>query len=202
MVFTMKFPRLVLRCSAAAILLFALPGCERRTPEEAALKAENEKLKAKLAQPRGTPGGAKEAGSHPGKADLVLDINELWNQRFGDNDFRAKQRLSGKTIRVTGLFDGVSRETVSLYGSAKISLNVRLNAHLENTHASKLQDALASFEKGAAVTLQGKFAFDRMGLDDAIFVNKATGATLTPAEVLALANQGVGGPAPAEKPKE
>ena len=199
MVVPMNFSHLVVRFSAVAAFIFTLPGCDRSAPQVAALKAENEKLKAELAQLKPKPNGTKEGASQPGKADLVLDINELWSQRFEDNEFRAKQRLSGKTIRVTGLVEGVNGHTISVFGAGKVSRSVRLSVSLESTHATKMQEGLASLETGAPVTVQGKFAFDRMGLDDSLFVDKATGRTLSADEVLALAQAGVSKAAAPEK---
>ena len=199
MVVPMNFSLPIVRCTAAAVLVFTLPGCDRSAAQIAVLKAENERLKAELAQLRPKPNGSKEGENQPGKADLILDISELWSQRFEDNEFRAKQRLSGKTIRVTGLVDGVNGQTISMFGVGKVSRSVRMSANLESTHAAKIQEGLASLEKGATVTVQGKFAFDRMGLDDSTFADKETGRTLTPAEILTLAQAGVSKTAPPDK---
>ena len=199
MVVPMNLSVLVVRCSAAAVLVFTLPGCDRSAPQVAALKAENERLKAEIAQLKHKPNGTKEGESQPGNADLILEINELWSQRFEDNEFRAKQRLSGKTIRVTGLVDGVNGQTISMFGAGKVSRSVRMSANLESTQAAKIQEGLASLEKGATVTVQGKFAFDRMGLDDSLIVDKETGHKLSADEILLLAQAGVSKTPPPDK---
>lgn len=193
-----RFPR---SCSAVA-LLFILGGCDRNASEVSTLRAENDRLRAELAQLRRKPGGAKESESQPGKPDMILGINELWTQRFEDNEFRAKQRLTDKIIRVTGLVDGVSGGTISLFGAGKSGRSVRMGVRLDPAYADRIQGGLASLEKGSSVTVQGKFAFERMGLEESTFVDKATGKTLSPEEMLALAQAGaVKSPSPSDPEK-
>ena len=169
---------------------FALSGCDQGAAEIAALKEENEHLRSELAQLRNKANGVKEAETPTGKADLTLGINELWTQRFEGNEFRAKQRLSDKTIRVTGLVDSISGNTVLLYGTGSAARSVRMSVNLSSAYAAKIQDGLAELEKGLTVTMQGKLAYERMGLDESVFVDKATGKTLFDAEVRALAPGG------------
>lgn len=191
----MKSSRTVIGCVAALIAALALSGCDQNAAEIEALKADNERLRTELALLRNRTNGVQETEMQAGKADLVLGINALWSQRFEDSsEFRAKQRLAGKTIRVTGVLDNLSANAVSLSGVGTVSRSVRMSANLDPAYAIRVQEGLAALEKGATVTMQGKFAYDRMGLDESVFVDKATGATLFDAELKALGEGGTSAP--------
>ena len=166
--------RLLLNCVFFVAFAAFFTGCDPQSAEMAALKAENDRLRAELANLRGKPIGTISE-STGGKPDLILEFNELWNQRFEDNEFRARQRLADKVLRVTGILDGISRENLLLYGLGR-SKNVRISVNLEKAYASKIQDGLAALERGVTLTVQGRFAYDRMELNDSMIVDKATGA--------------------------
>jgi hypothetical protein len=186
---------------AAAALASFLQGCDRSAAELATLKVENERLRKEIVNLRQNANGAKEPGASAGKPDMILEINELWKQRFEDNEFRAKQRLSDKTLRVTGILDAISSDSMSIYGLGK-SRNVRMGVALEKLYAAKVQDGIAALEKGVSVTVQGKFAYDRMELTDATIVDKASGNPMTAEQLQAFGQIGPDGtPPPAPLPE-
>ena len=189
-------------CVALLAVAFALSGCDQRAAEIAELKADNERLREDLTQLRNKANGVKEAETQSGKADLTLGINELWMQRFEGNEFRAKQRLSDKTIRITGLVDSISGNTVLLYGAGNSARSVRISVNLSSAYAAKIQEGLAELEKGLTVTMQGKFAYDRMSLDESVFVDKATGKTLLDPEIRLLGGDAADGAVPPPVPEK
>ena len=89
-------------------------------------------------------------------------------------------------IRITGLVDSISGNTVLLYGAGNSARSVRIGVNLSSAYAAKIQEGLAELEKGLTVTMQGKFAYDRMSLDESVFVDKATGKTLFDPEIRLL----------------
>ena len=181
------------------VLTFAVGGCDRNAAELAALKADNDRLRAEIANLRQQAGGVKKAETVPGKPDMILGFNDLYQQRFDDNEFRARQRLSGKTLRVTGLMDGMSGESLTIYGVGK-SRNVRMTVNLERSHAARIQDGLAALEKGVTLTVQGKFGFDRMELLEATIVENTSGNPMTTEQLQSLGQVAPGGPPPSEPP--
>ena len=156
-------------------------GCDRNAAELASLKADNERLRAELANLRRKGGGEKDSESAAGKPEQILDVNELWSQRFEEGGFRARQKLSDKALRVTGILDGVSQDSLSIYGVgvARNSLTVSL----DKNYAARIQTGLAALEKGVTITVQGKFLFDRYELKDAVVVDKVSGTPLTTKEL-------------------
>lgn len=191
------------RCVVMLGLTLVVGGCDQKAAEIAALKAENERLRSELANLRSEASGVKKPETASGKPDMILTFNELYSQRFDDNEFRARQRLSGKTLRVTGIADGVSGESLTIYGVGK-SRNVRMTVNLEKSHAAKIQDGLAALEKGVTLTVQGKFGFDRMELLEASIVDNASGNPMTTEQLQALGQVAPGGvppstPLPPEK---
>ncbi len=185
----------VFRCLAAMALLPVLAGCDRHAAELATLKSENERLKTELAKLRQGSDGAKEPGAAAGKPDLTLTLIELWTQRFEENEFRAQQRLAGKLMRVTGTLDEVASDRLSLHepGQAR---NVRMTINLEKQYAARVQQGLGALEKGAMLTVQGKFSYDRMELSDATIVDKTSGAPMTTQQLQAFVQLGSGAPPP------
>ncbi len=147
--------------------------------------------------------GEEEPKASSSQPDMVLEINDLWTQRFEDNEFRARQRLSGKILRVTGLLDTITGESMFLYGVGK-TRDVRMTASLERVYSSKIQAGLATLEKGVTLTVQGKFVYDRVELSDALIVDKATGSVFSVDQIRAIGDPGaisVGSP-PAPKPSK
>ena len=197
----MNISRSAIGFSAACVAAVSLSGCDQHAAEIAILKADNEHLRAELAQLRSKANG-KDPEADNGKPDLTLSINDLWTQRFSDSVFRSKQRLSGKLIRVTGYLDNVSADSVALYGIGKSSRGVRMNVNLNGAYAAKIAEGLGELQKGTELTMQGKFAYERMVLDDSVFVNKETGKTLTDPEIRALAEAGPALPVPATEPEK
>ncbi len=179
----------IFQYGATVALACMFAGCDPHANEMAALKVENEHLRTEIANLRRKASGAKDEEPVSGKPDLILGINELWTQRFEDNEFRAKQRLAGKTLRVTGVLDGISGDNLSLYGVGK-ARSARIGVNLEKSYAMKVQGGLAALEKGVTLTVQGKFAYDRMELNDSVVVDKASGAQLTSEQ---LQTVGLGG---------
>ena len=152
-------------------------GCDRNAAELASLKTDNERLRAELANLRRKGGGEKDSESAAGKPEQILEVDELWSQRF-EGGFRARQRLSDKTLRVTGILDAISQDSLSIYGVG-VSRNSQLTVTLEKNYAARIQTGLAALEKGATITVQGKFLFDRMELKEAMVVDKVSGVPLT-----------------------
>ena len=192
----MKSSRSVIGCAAVCVAAISLCGCDQNAAELAALKADNAHLREELAQLRGKASGGKETDPDSGKPDLTLTVGELWSQRFEDSEFRSKQRLSGKTMRVTGLVENVMGGSVALYGAGKTSRSVKMSVNLNSAYAAKIQVGLAELQKGITVTVQGKFAYERMGLDESVFVDKGTGKTLSDAEIRVLGMSGPDTPLP------
>ena len=152
-------------------------GCDRNAAELASVKADNERLRAELANLRRKGGGEKDSEPASGKPEQILDVSELWSQRFEEGGFRARQKLSDKALRVTGILDGISQDSLSIYGVgvARNSLTVSL----DKNYAARIQTGLAALEKGVTITVQGKFLFDRYELKDAVVVDKVSGTPLT-----------------------
>ncbi len=156
-----------------------LSGCRRSEAEYQKLLVENEHLKAQLASLSAAASGTGQGSSQPGEPDLKLEIDELWAQRFDDNDYRAKQRLLKKTLRVTGLVENVTDSSITIYGRNKQFGSVRMNVNLDAAHALRIRNGLATLEKGVTITAQGNFLYDRMWLDNAFLVDKDSGKPLT-----------------------
>lgn len=178
-----------------------LPACDRNAAALASLKADNERLRAEIANLRRKGSGGADADSTSGKPDHILGINELWSQRFEDNEFRSRQRLTDKVVRVTGILDNLSAEGLSIYGVGK-SRNAQLSVILEKNFAAKIPDGLAALEKGITITVQGKFKYDRMELHEAAIVDKATGMPMSSEQLQAFGQVGPnGGPVPPPLPE-
>lgn len=180
-------------------LTLVVGGCDQKAGEIAALKAENDRLRNEIATLRGEPGGVKKPETVPGKPDMTLAFNDLYMQRFDDNEFRARQRLAGKTLRVTGIMDGMSGESLTIYGLGK-SRNVHMTVILEKSYAPKIQNGLAALEKGVTLTVQGKFGFDRMELLDATIMDNASGIPMTTEQLQALGQVAPGDAPPSTPP--
>ena len=196
-----KVSQLVARGALLFSMAFALPGCNRNAAELASLKADNERLRTEIANLRRKVGGGSEGETTPGKADQVLGINDLWAQRFEDNGFRARQRLTDKTLRVTGVLDAISGESLSIYGVGN-SRNAQMNVNLGKNYAARIQRGLAALEKGITITVQGKFMYDRMELNEAVIVDKATGVPLSEEQLEAFGQVGTDGkPVPPPLPE-
>ncbi len=175
--------------SLVVIASFALlPGCGRRESDFQKLLHENEQLKAELEKLRQSNPGAKAGkGETAAPADLDVEINALWTQRFDDNEFRSRQRLADKALRVTGAVDSVTESSISLIGDSKRFGSVRMTVNFNPAYASKSRAGLTSLERGLEVTVQGKFVYERTSLTDAVFVDRKTGKVLSSAEISALA---------------
>ena len=174
--------QIALRVFAALSVASVVTACDRNAAELASLKVDNERLRAELANLRRKGGGEKDSESATGKADQVLNVNELWSQRFEDSGFRARQKLSDKTLRVTGILDGVAQDSLSIYGVG-VARNAQVTVNLDKNYAARIQAGLAALEKGVTITVQGKFMFDRMELKDATVVDKISGVPLTTKEL-------------------
>jgi len=105
-------------------------------------------------------------------------MSELWEKRFDDSDFRAKNLLADKTMRISGKVESVTDDAVSIYSASKRFGTIRMGIKLMPGYAVRVRTGLALLEKGATVTVQGKFVYDSMGIDDAVFVNPESGKTL------------------------
>ena len=186
--------QIVLRSALALLLASVLSGCDRNAVEMASLKADNDHLRAEIANMRRKASGAKDPEAVAGKPDQILGINELWTQRFEDNEFRARQRLTDKTLRVTGILDGISGGNLVLYGVGK-SRNVQISVNLERGYANRIQDGLATLEKGVTITVQGKLMYERMELNEATVVDKTTGVVLMSEQIQAFGQIGPDGQA-------
>jgi hypothetical protein len=68
---------------------------------------------------------------------------------------------------------------VTLFAVGTRMGSVTLSAQLEDAYARSVGEAFTSLLPGTTVTLQGKFAAQRTGLDDAAFVDRTTGRRLT-----------------------
>lgn len=178
-------------CAAIALAWLVVgSACRRTEAEYQKLVSENAYLRAEVERlsRRGLEEKAEEKEGHTvGKPDLEATIVDLWGQRFDDNEFRARQRLSGKMIRLTGSVDGVSAESVTLAGESKRFGNVRITAYLSPGYAARIRDGLAALERGTVATVQGKLTYERMILIDAMFVEQVSGRTLYSDDLLALA---------------
>jgi hypothetical protein len=159
--------------AAACLLMFSLSACDRSLARVRELEAENKRLKEAIEAMRAKlTGEAIREERAPSKApDLKLSIDELWTQRFEDNRFRAKQRLDGKKIRISGQVDSVSSRSLTLFGKMTRFGNVSLMVQLDEQEAARVQDRLAQLESGAEVVVEGRFLFDRMWLVDAKFID-------------------------------
>lgn len=175
--------------TALAIFFVAtlFSACGRSEKEYQKLVEENARLKAQLEKLAGS--GDKASATPSDAPELNLSMAELWNKRFEDIDFRARKLLSDKTIRMSGQVESVTDDSVSIYGSSKRFGTIRMTIQLMPGYAVRIRNGLALLEKGATVFVQGKFAFDRMGIDDAVFVNPETDKTLY-SDNLAIAQSG------------
>jgi hypothetical protein len=173
------FPSIV----AVVALGFAVGGCGRTDAEYQQLLAENARLRAELAKAL-NPGADKDKiDPQSAAADLILTMDELWPQRFEDLPFRAEQRLSKKILRLTGMIENVSEGSLTIRGNGT---GMRMQVNLAEAYAKKVQAGLTNLEPGTPATVQGRFIFDRMWLNDAVIVEKATGRTLSSEEVESL----------------
>lgn len=201
MVICPTFCKMITRAVVALSLASAVTGCDRNAAELVSLKADNERLRAEIANLRRKASGAKDPESAAGKPDQILSVSDLWTQRFEDHEFRARQRLSDKTLRITGILDGISGGNVLLYGVGK-SRNVQVSVNLEKGYAARIEDGLDALEKGVTITVQGKLLYDRMELNDATIVDKATGAVLNTEQLQAYGQVGPNGlPVPPPLPE-
>lgn len=182
-------PASLLRLLLPLLLALGVTGCRRSeaeyqklVQENAYLRTEIERLKKRNAE----EDSEEKKGVPPGTPDLKVTLVDLWSQRFDDNEFRARQRLSNKLIRLTAAVDGVSADAVNLAGESKRFGNVRMNVHLADGYALRIRDGLAALERGTVVTVQGKFNYERMILTEASFVDQAGGRILYSDDLLAL----------------
>ena len=134
------------------------------------------------------PACTEETTAPAQHADLDLTIAELWAQRFEDNQFRAKQRLDQKQIRVTGTLDSVSDRTVTLFGTGARFGSISLLAQLDDAYIKQVMEGLAALQKGLEVTVQGRFLCDKMWLQDAAIIDRKTGKRLAAKELMALSS--------------
>jgi hypothetical protein len=174
---------------ALGVIGLAFTSCGRSEAEYQKILAENQRLKAELATltpPASQTVAAGEAPSPAPEPDLDVTIDELWAQRFDDNEFRSRQRLAGKTIRVAGLVDSVSDDSILLLGTTERFGNVRMKVNLNSTYLGRTRAGIASLEGGLPVTVQGTFLYDRTWLTDAVVVDRNTGQTLSSSEILSL----------------
>ena len=170
-----------MRNASTAVAMFfvatLLSACGRSEKEYQKLVEENARLKAQLE--RLAVPSDKDPATPSDAPDLNLAMAELWDKRFEDiNDFRARKLLSNKTMRISGKVESVTDESISIYGSSKRFGTLRMAVKLMPGYAGKVRNGLALLEKGATVFVQGKFVYERMGIDDAVFVNPETGKTL------------------------
>ncbi len=183
-----------------ALLVATVAGCDRNSAELAALREENERLRKALDQERNVlPPKSEENSAVVPKADLDLPIAELWAQRFEDNQFRSKQRLDQKQIRVTGRVESVFERSVTIFGTGTRFGSVSLLAQLDEAYIAQISDGLAALQKGTAVTIQGRFVYDKMWLQEAVLVDRETGKRLVSQDLMTLAESPAGpsaGPEP------
>jgi hypothetical protein len=170
-------------------LLWTLAGCNQSSARIRALEAENEQLKAELEGVRKKLGDSSTISASK-DANLDVSLKELWTQRFEDNQFRAKQRLDQKQIRVTGTIDGVTGRSVTLVDSGLRFGSISLLVQLDDDFLKQNFDTLASLQKGTELTVQGRFLFDKMWLDSAMFVDRKTGKPLTSKDLTNLTGDG------------
>lgn len=184
-----------------AFVISVTAGCNRESAQLSALREENERLKRALEQARSSapPLQAVDGGLAP-KADLDLSIAELWSQRFEDTPFRAKQRLDQKLIRVTALVESVSDRNVTLSGTGTRFGSVNLLIQLDDAYIKQILDGLASLQKGAQVTVQGRFLFEKMWLDSAVFVDRKTGKLLLSKDLVDMPRPDASAESSREKP--
>jgi hypothetical protein len=172
------------------LIAVGLSGCWRTEAEYQKLVEENQYLKSEVERlnRRGAEEKAEISSKTPGDApDMSLTIVDLWSQRFDDiNDFRAKQRLSNKTLRITGAVDGVAADAIGLVGVSKRFGNIRMAINLTPGYALRIRDGLAALEPGTVVTVQGKFLYERMILTDATIVDQTSGRALYSDDLLSL----------------
>jgi hypothetical protein len=153
-----------------------LSGCGHSEKEYQKLVEENARLKAQVERLMGS--SSKESRTPADTPDLILSMSELWEKRFDDSDFRAKNLLADKTMRISGKVESVTDDAVSIYSASKRFGTIRMGIKLMPGYAVRVRTGLALLEKGATVTVQGKFVYDSMGIDDAVFVNPESGKTL------------------------
>jgi hypothetical protein len=186
------------RALLAVTLLAGATACRRTEAEYQKLVEENTYLREEIERlkRRGVEEKVEEKeGPLVGVPDLAATIVDLWSQRFDDNEFRARQRLSGKTIRLTGAVDAVSADAIGVAGESKRFGGVRMTVNLSSGYALRISQGLAALERGAVVTVQGKFNYERMILTDAMFVDPVSGRTLYSDDLLAVAaGVPIGGP--------
>ena len=191
--------RLIPHLVVAALFSITLTGCWRSEAEYQRLVDENKHLKTELDKALHPDSATKPAEGQASEASLNVDINELWSQRFEDNEFRAKQRLSDKIIRLTGTVDDVTSNSITLFGSGKKFSNVRMTVSLNEAHANKVRDGLAMIGNGVTVTVQGKFAYDLMRLNDAVFVDRESGRVLSVQDVAKIGSSPLPNPKGSEQ---
>ena len=175
------------RCGLAfvlAILFLPMAGCDREKIH--ALEAENAELRAELAIEHKKHSGGENT-SVAENVTLDLSLKDLWSQRFEDStEFRARQRLNQKEIRVTGLVQSVDEHSVTLFDTGARFGAVSLVAQVDDNFLTQNAEGLASLKKGATVTVQGRFAFDKMRLEGAVFVDRKSGKLLSSKDLISL----------------
>ncbi len=178
-----------LRVLFGVAVLAATAGCRRTEAEYQQLVEENSYLRGEIERlsRRGSEEKAEEKeGQLAGTPDLAATIVDLWSQRFDDNEFRSRQRLSNKVIRLTGAVDAVDADSIGVAGTSKRFGNVRMGVNLASGYALRISQGLAALERGSLVTVQGKFNYERMILTDAMFVDQVSGRTLYADDLLSL----------------
>jgi hypothetical protein len=174
----------------ALLVCGTFSGCRRTEAEYQRLVAENAQLRSEIERltRKGIEQKAEEkGGASVGEPDLAATIVDLWGQRFDDiNEFRARSRLSGKTIRVTGAAEVQSADSIALTGESKRFGVVRMTVNLSPGYATRIDKGLAALERGTLVTVQGKFSYERNILTEATFVEPAGGRILYTDDLLAL----------------
>jgi hypothetical protein len=169
-----------------------MAGCDREKIQT--LEAENAELRAELAitQKKLTEGANTSVAEN---VTLDLTLKDLWSQRFEDTtEFRARQRLSQKEIRVTGLVESVDERSVKLFDTGARYGAVSLVAQVDDNFLSQNAEGLAALKKGTLVTVQGRFAFDKMRLEGAVFVDRKTGKLLSSKDLVSLSGADGGEP--------
>ena len=163
---------------SASLLLFCVCfcSCDQNSAQLRSLQEENARLRKALEEARGVV--STDHSPVRGKADLDLTLKELWSQRFEEIQFRAKQRLDQKQVRVTGQVDSVSERSVTLFTTGTSFGLVTLAAQFDESYVNQVREGLASLQKGTPLTVQGRFLFDKMSIDGAVFVDRSTGRQL------------------------